>query len=332
MKRVALEALGRWSRRAVPVAVAVALLIVGIRSARASDGGDDAGIAGDGASSSSSTPPLACNGALCDTTNGAECAIAGAPGRGGTSPLGAYVLAAFALVLGARRRKAQARSPVSRYRGFLVGAAALSALSVARQAHAETQPAADVAVDVAIASAPPPRRTIALEWNPLPLVTIGKLSANVVFVPTAHHALVISPFYASVSTAPIYVFDETSIATGNASAQLPRQKFQGFGAELGYRYYFGEEGPRGLYVGPSLVLASFTATASDGSQTPFFDVGLAADVGYEVLLLDSVALSLGGGLQYVTPTKSIPDQQYPAQLYANRLLRPRVLLSLGWVF
>ena len=182
-------------------------------------------------------------------------------------------------------------------------------------------------VDVVIHDAPPPRRYVAIEWNPLPLFTIGKLSANVVVVPIEHHSLVLNPFYSSTSTAPIFVYD----SSGNPT-QLGKQTFRGFGAELGYRYYSGLGGPRGVYIGPSLILASFTATAADNSKTHFFDYGLAADVGYEALVADQVALSLGAGLQYLVTSKSIPDQQFPAKLYANGGLRPRLLLSVGWAF
>ncbi len=205
---------------------------------------------------------------------------------------------------------------------FWMGALVATLLS-SRAAVAEPPPP----VDVVIHDAPHSRRILAIEWNPLPLFTIGKLSANVVFVPVDHHALVLSPFYAWTSTAPIYIFDDAGTPT-----QLPEQKFKGFGGEIGYRYYFGEGGPRGFFVGPSLILASFTATAADASKTHFFDVGVAADAGYEVLIADNVALSLGGGLQYVATTKSIPDQQFPARIYANSGLRPRVLASVGWAF
>jgi len=51
-----------------------------------------------------------------------------------------------------------------------------------------------------------------------------------------------------------------------------------------------------------------------------------------VLIADRVALSLGGGLQYTATSESIPSQQWPAQIYANNGLRPRVLISAGYAF
>jgi hypothetical protein len=195
--------------------------------------------------------------------------------------------------------------------------------TLARPASAELPPP----VDVVVREAPPPRRVVAIEWNPLALLVIGKVSANVVVVPTDHHALVLSPFYASTSTAPITWMD----ASGG-STPLLKQTFSGFGGEIGYRYYFGEGGPRGFFVGPSLMLASITATAGDEGKTQFLDYGLAADAGCEALLADKVAISLGGGLQYTATSKSIPNQQLPAAVYANNGLRPRVLFSVGWAF
>ena len=69
---------------------------------------------------------------------------------------------------------------------------------------------------------------------------------NVVVTPGDHHALVLSPFYANVSTAPIAVFNDASLTNNNSpAAMLPKQRFEGFGTEIGYRYYVGAGGPRG---------------------------------------------------------------------------------------
>lgn len=192
----------------------------------------------------------------------------------------------------------------------------------ARYADAESLPA----VDVVVREEPPPRRILAIEWNPLPLL-IDKLSANLVLAPVDHHAIVISPFYVSTTTKPIYVFDDNMNAT-----QLPKQRFRGLGGELGYRYYFGEAGPRGLFLGPSFILGTFTAKAQDGSETPYAYYGVAVDVGFQMLVADSVSLGLGGGLQYAGTSKQIPNQQFPAFIYANGAIRPRLLASIGWAF
>jgi hypothetical protein len=184
-------------------------------------------------------------------------------------------------------------------------------------------------VDVVIPEPPPPRRILAIEWSPLAL-TIGRISADLVIVPVDHHALTLSPFYASTTTAPIYVVDTSGGL--QPGTRLPKQKFESFGGEIGYRYYTGRGGPRGFFAGPSVLFESVTATAEDGSKTPFFDYGLAADLGYEALVAERVALTLGGGVQYTIISKSIPDQQMPAAIYANSAVRPRLLLAVGYAF
>jgi len=182
-------------------------------------------------------------------------------------------------------------------------------------------------VDVVLRENPPPRRLIAIEYNPLALV-IGKVSGNVVFVPIDHHGLVLTPFYVSTTTVPINVVD----ASGMPSTQLPTQKFEGFGGEIGYRYYGGLGGPRGFFAGPSLAAISITATAGNLTQTSFMDYVLAGDVGYAALVADRVALTLGVGAQYTFTSKTIPNQQPPASIYANSGFEPRVLASLGCAF
>lgn len=181
-------------------------------------------------------------------------------------------------------------------------------------------------VDVVIRGEPPPRRILTIEFNPLPAI-LGKFTGDVIITPLSHHALVLSPSYVSVETAPIYVFDDTGQAT-----QLPKQKFYGWGGEIGYRYYFGERGPRGFFLGPSFVFSSLIAEAQDGSKTRFLHYGGAADIGYQTLLWENVSLSLGGGVEYTKNDKTIPDQQFPAKVFANGGVRPRVLLSVGWAF
>lgn len=182
------------------------------------------------------------------------------------------------------------------------------------------------AVDVTLKLPPPPHRALTLEWGPLALL-VGKVSFDAVLVPGSHHALVLSPFYASSSTAPISVYD----AQGNATA-LPTQTFSGVGGELGYRYYFGEQGPRGFFLGASLLVGAFDAKAQDGTSTSFWNLGGALDVGFQAIVAERVSLTLGAGAQLTTTTTTLPSQQFPADVYANGGIRPRVLASLGYAF
>jgi hypothetical protein len=274
--------------------------------------------------------PVACGGALCRTSNGSTCSISpDAP-----TSFASSVLPAVALLLVLRRRAGGRARGLSW--GALVGAfvafvprpsGATTAAPVAATEPAAIPAKSEPPVDVVIHDTTPRKRIVSIEWNPIALFAIGKLSGNVVVTPADHHALVVSPFYAWANTVPLYTFD----SNGNAT-QLPEQKFRGFGAELGYRYYFDRGGPRGFFVGPSFVLGAFTAKAMNGQTTDYANIGFAADTGYQMLVADSVALALGGGLEATWTSHSIPPQQFPARIYANDGVRPRVLLSLGWAF
>jgi hypothetical protein len=232
--------------------------------------------------------------------------------------------------------------------------AAITRAAGAQPQSEQPQPPADTAtskakeevprgpVNVTIDEPSPPRRYVSIEWNPLPFVAmhtgtrpsdpgrpeqggVGKISANIVLAPFEHHAVIVSPFYVLTRTTPITVFDNDANPT-----RLPIQTFEGFGTELGYRYYTGRGGLRGVFFGPSLILGSFTATAENGTQLPYLDYGFAVDFGYQALVVDRVALSLGAGLQYATTSKSIPDQMLWAKVFANSVVLPRVLVSVGW--
>jgi Protein of unknown function (DUF3575) len=218
---------------------------------------------------------------------------------------------------------------------LVAGLGVAAAATTIRVASAETPlpaaaantPPADTPVDVVIHDAVPPRRILSLELNPLALI-IDKLSVNVVIAPVDHHALVLSPYVVWPSTQPFYVYDDQ----GN-SQQLPVQKFTGFGGEIGYRYYTGLGGPRGFFVGPSLIIADMNVKAQNGSSTGYIDLGVAADVGYQMIVVDSLSLAVGAGLQYATPVgATIPGQQFPADVYGSARLFPRALASIGWAF
>jgi hypothetical protein len=189
--------------------------------------------------------------------------------------------------------------------------------TTAREAVADPPPPVDVVVE----EPPPPRRVATIEWNPIALV-LDRLSANVEIVPVDHHALVLSPFYFNARTASFTL----------NSVEVPSQRFEGFGGEIGYRYYWGRGGPRGFFVGPSLLLSDVQATAADGTKTSFTDIGVAGDVGYQMLVADGWVVSLGVGVQYTFTSKSIPDQQMPANIYANEGVQPRLLFALGYAF
>jgi hypothetical protein len=271
----------------------------------------DAGAPDAGDCASLDCLPVACDGGLCETDNGSACGLVAHGGGGGGGGAAAVLLAAALLMLAAARRKALP--------------AAVAVLLASAAARAET-PAAGEAVDVKLPVEAPARRYFSLELNPLPLITISKASLNVSFAPAEHHAITFSPFYSWAQTEPIALLD----AQGNPTVRLPHQSFTGFGAELGYRYFLGRGGLRGFFAGPSLILGHFTAAAENGDQVPFWDVGFAADAGWQTLIADRLVVSLGAGVQVLLQDRSIPAQSFPARIYANGGVLPRLLLAVGW--
>jgi hypothetical protein len=228
---------------------------------------------------------------------------------------------------------AQPRRFAAKLLAFAAVVCVAAAPAPARAESAEAAPAT-TAVDVQVQDAAVPHRVATIEYNPLSLF-IDRFSLDVVVVPGDHHALIVSPFYTWAGTAEYSTgLDAQGRPLTNASGpyvlSVPRQTFKGFGGELGYRYYAGRGGPRGLFAGPSFLLDAITATAYSGSQTSFLGYGLAVDVGYEALIADTIAVSVGAGAQYMFTSKSIPPQQLPASIYANERLYPRLLLSFGY--
>jgi len=185
-------------------------------------------------------------------------------------------------------------------------------------------------VDVRVVEPTPPRRWFAIEWNPLSAF-LKRASFSVELVPVSHHALTLNGYYFNTTTNP---FQETLTgSSGRATTYLvPAQKFAGGGGELGYRYYAGEEGPRGFFVGPSFLFVNVADTAADKRVTKYWDLGGAIDLGYQALLSDRIVLGVGAGIQYTRTTTRIPSQQLPAKVYANNLLFPRALFSIGCAF
>ncbi len=297
-----------------------------------------------GACQMGSCVPLACDGGLCDTTAESTCGVGLVPAHGGST----FVLAGamlLALVLlrrrlvwienrGAQRSDSRAK-PARGLGGVAPIAVAGSLLMMMHVARADPLPQprtgdgmSRTPVDVVIHDSPPPRRYVSLAWNPVPIFALGKVSFDVVIAPVDHHALVLSPYYVTTTTVPFFVYSDIS---GSPTA-LPQQTFEGFGGEIGYRYYFGLGGPRGFFLGASFLIGAFTATAQNTTQTHYMSFGGAVDAGYQVLVADRVVLGAGLGLQYTAMDTSLPNQQFPAKLYANSGLYPRLLLSVGWAF
>jgi hypothetical protein len=216
-----------------------------------------------------------------------------------------------------------------------LGAAVLAVTTATGVASAELPPS-EKPVDVVVHDVPEPHKTLVVEWNPLSLF-LSRVSLNAVIAPIDHHALIVAPFYTWVGTEPYATAIDSNgnnltDKNGPYVLNVERQTFKGFGTEIGYRYYFDRGGPRGFFLGPSLIVGWLTATAGNGATKSYVDLGIAADAGYQMIVAERMSLSVGAGVQYAAPSTTIPDQQMPAATVANSGFKPRMLLSLGYAF
>ena len=192
-----------------------------------------------------------------------------------------------------------------RRRGAAASAALVTLLS------ATDVRAAPDGVDTPPPEPEPVARHLAVYVNPLSLL-VDRYGGSLEVMLASHHA---------VEAGAYYVYCATNSDSGNT--------FEGVGGELGYRFYLGRNGPRGLYLGPSFLLAALTAIPKAGPSVGYLDLGGALDLGYQALVADRVLVAIGAGAQYTAATKSFPVQQVPASVYANDGLRPRVSLAIG---
>ncbi len=161
-----------------------------------------------------------------------------------------------------------------------------------------------------------PWRHFEVEVTPLSYVMRRLPALQLEIIPMSHHALELSGYH-------------FRWITGDDSNN---NLFEGWGGELGYRYYFGDRGPRGVFLGPSFLLGRFDGTPKVGDTVTFWNLGGALDLGYQALLLDRLGLGLGVGIQYTAVTEEIPRQELPASTIANAGVRPRIVLSFGAAF
>lgn len=170
---------------------------------------------------------------------------------------------------------------------------------------------------------------ISLELNPLGF-TIGRYSVQGEYLLARHHAVTLNPFYAH---APV-------TATVNGK-DVDLGSLNGFGGELGYRFYTGNKGANGFFVGPSFLFASYSQSASTALTGPgvsaasssFTSVGGALDLGGQFILGPGVVLGFGGGLQYTsTGNSDTSGYNLASAVIAGGGVRPRLLLAVGYSF
>lgn len=168
-------------------------------------------------------------------------------------------------------------------------------------------------------SAASERKRFSVELNPLSL-SIGRFSVQGEYLPQPHHALTVNPSFTHTS-------------------DLFLGSITGFGAEVGYRYYTSTKGPAGFYVGPSLIIGSYSVSNSawfDGASrdTSFVSYGAAIDVGGQAVIGPGIVVGGGFGLQYTRTTSDVDTTLLgrSATAAASHSVMPRFLLSVGYAF
>jgi hypothetical protein len=158
-------------------------------------------------------------------------------------------------------------------------------------------------------------KSIALEANPL-AAAIGRYSIQAEWLPAVHHAIVLNPHFDHVST--------DISESGNGASVSYSEAFTGFGSELGY----------GFYVGPSLLVAHYSASAEGLPSTSFNSIGAAVDAGGQWILGPGVVVGFGFGLQYTSVSADGNTDGLPlaAAVIAGGGVRPRTLLTIGYAF
>lgn len=210
-----------------------------------------------------------------------------------------------------------------------------SLLSLATQSALAAEPDADApAADAPATDAPPPPpalvplepardefRQFAILANPLAL-SIGRYSVQVEYLPALHHAIVLNPVYTHAPFKPTINGQEVDAGSLN-----------GIGGELGYKFYTGNKGPNGFFVGPSFLFASYSSSLSGTADKSFTSVGAALDVGGQAVL-GGFTIGGGFGLQ-VTKTSedfNTEDFNFAASVIAGGGWRPRALFTIGYAF
>jgi hypothetical protein len=161
---------------------------------------------------------------------------------------------------------------------------------------------------------------LAVELNPLGLVVGGRLSLNVEYAPVKHHVVVLSPH-----------FVHTSAEIAVSPEMMQTRSFTGAGAEIGYRYYTGQNGMNGVFFGPSLIGGVFNASLL-GQDTVFTNVGVAADIGFQDIVFDHLVLGAGVGIQYLHVSENFGDLPAGSSAIASSGIKPRLLAQAGYAF
>jgi hypothetical protein len=160
----------------------------------------------------------------------------------------------------------------------------------------------------------------ALEYQVLGPFFGGRLAITAEWSPATHHAILISPQFVH-TTQHVNVTQDSTI----------QQSYTGGGGEIGYRYYSGRRGMNGLYIGPSVLAGVYNASLPDGDHA-FTNIGLAVDAGIQAIIANHLIVGGGGGIEYLSVSKNFNDVPGGASYVAQRGLKPRVGIQVGYGF
>ncbi|MEO7094983.1 MAG: hypothetical protein ABI175_17120 [Polyangiales bacterium] len=177
-------------------------------------------------------------------------------------------------------------------------------------------------VDTAPTKADDDYKHVTIQANPLSAI-IGRYGIDVAYLPALHHGIVVNPFYSHVGVD----------ATSSNGATVAAWSLSGFGGEVGYRFYTGERGANGFYIGPSFLFSSYKQTVTGGDSLSFTNMGAAVDVGGQAIIGDGFTIGGGFGLQYTKTSVDLGSiDKFAANALAGGGVRPRVLFTLGYSF
>ena len=124
---------------------------------------------------------------------------------------------------------------------------------------------------------------MALLVDPLAMAVFDRYEFVLEVLPVAHHAFAIRPFMASrtgTTTGP-------DIQEGRTIETNPTT-LNGYGVELGYRFYTSDRGPIGGFIGPSFMVGKYTARyVNMGFEAPGVTAyGVALDFGVQFVVIE----------------------------------------------
>ena len=166
-------------------------------------------------------------------------------------------------------------------------------------------------------------RPVAITLNPLSMALL-RFGANVEYMFAHHHGLILNPYFQTVSV---------SAGAGPSSSE---SSYTNFGAELGYRFYTGNRGANGFFIGPAVFVqrTNTSATVTSGGQSSTAESGTMVyggivDLGGQHVFKNGFTIGGGAGVMYLT-TPDEPKNTSSTVKFAGVL--PRVLFTAGYSF